>query len=74
MGKKSQVELRGRNLPGQFENLINDIANTKNTQVVLLFDKYDKLILGNILDSRRGEFLNILKSFYFCIKKWELYR
>ena len=66
-----QIELRGVGLSLQFENLIEDIASAKDTQVVVLIDEYDKPMLGNILNSKREEFLGILKSFYSCIKKCE---
>ena len=63
------LQLRGEQLTGRFENLINDIAAKED--VVILIDEYDKPILNNIARQGVDEILAVLKGFYSNIKKCE---
>jgi hypothetical protein len=63
------LQLRGEQLSGRFENLINDIA--ANGDVVILVDEYDKPILNNITNPGVHDILKVLKGFYSNIKKVE---
>ena len=63
------LKVRGEQLTGRFENLINDIA--ANGNVVILVDEYDKPILNNVTGEGVNEILAVLKGFYSNIKKCE---
>ena len=63
------LKLRGEQLSGRFENLINDIAGQDS--VAVFVDEYDKPILNNISCAGVNDILNVLKGFYSNIKKTE---
>ncbi len=63
------LQLHGEQLASCFENLINDIS--KQGDVVILVDEYDKPILNNIAEPAANEILKVLKGFYSNIKKTE---
>ena len=69
IAKSFNLPLRGTQLTGRFENLINDIAG--DGHIVILVDEYDKPILNNIASPEVNEILRVLKGFYSNIKKTE---
>ena len=59
-------------VPGQFKFLIQDLAAaSKDGQVVLLVDEYDKPLLGHLSKPDVTQFRDALKEFYSVIKTLE---
>ena len=63
------VELRGRFVPEQFTNIIQDLHQKFQEKVVVIIDEYDKPLLNTIDDpSLHIKMRNALKSFYGVLK------
>ena len=68
--EQNSVQLRGKDNPIKFKNLILDLAKA-NGQVVILVDEYDKPILSNVVSKAAPSILKLLKRFYGVIKTCE---
>ena len=66
---KLGVDLRGQDVPTQFQNLIVDASRQHGHKTVLLIDEYDKPMIDNIDDMELAEQMRKqLRGFYSIIK------
>ena len=66
---KLGVDLRGQDVPTQFQNLMMDASQRHGQKTVLLIDEYDKPMIDNIDDMALAEQMRKqLRGFYSIIK------
>ena len=66
------IELRDEDPSNAFSLMVDDLAaKSKDGQIVLLVDEYDKPLLGHLSKPDVTQFRNVLKEFYSVIKTLE---